>query len=124
MHIRKTYIHSLCLFITLQHTDKGRTNQAVKEPGLRPAQTYNPSLNQRPRSRKMNFTVIVPDNAAFHAQEQPSCLPSCCAKLELGSLFCTHCLMKPRPLSADSLSRMAQFARPVLESEKDRVCPF
>jgi hypothetical protein len=39
----------------------------------------------------MTETAAAPDNAALHAQEQLSCLPSCCAKLELGSLFCSHC---------------------------------
>jgi hypothetical protein len=24
-------------------------------------------------------------------QKETSCVPTCCAKLELGSLFCTHC---------------------------------
>jgi hypothetical protein len=44
----------------------------------------------------MTETAVAPDNAALHAQEQLSCLPSCCAKLELGSLFCSHCIQRPR----------------------------
>jgi len=56
-----------------------------------------------------------PNTAA--PQATPECV-GCRAKLELGSLFCTHCLMKRRAMPADSLSRVAQFAHTGLESEE------